>query len=166
MKKINQILILLFSLIIFSCGGEKKIKESVVEVAKQELDKEKKWETFTVRGVGNTMMEMKYDIESIVVKEGSWVKIIFINEGVDIAMQHNIVFIKYGTRKDIAKQAIEVGSDMKYVPNNNNVIASSDLALPGHTVVLEFKAPDKGNYEYLCTYPGHAEIMRGYFFVK
>ena len=24
----------------------------------------------------------------------------------------------------------------------------------------------KGNYEYLCTYPGHAEIMRGYFFVK
>tara|TARA_B110000211_G_scaffold65591_1_gene75565 strand:- start:1214 stop:1396 length:183 start_codon:yes stop_codon:yes gene_type:complete len=26
--------------------------------------------------------------------------------------------------------------------------------------------PKKGNYEYLCTYPGHAEIMRGYFFVK
>ena len=42
MKKINQTLILLFSLIIFSCGGEKTIKESVVEVAKQELDQEKK----------------------------------------------------------------------------------------------------------------------------
>ena len=166
MKKINQTLILLFSLIIFSCGGEKTIKESVVEVAKQELDQEKKWETFIVRGVGNTMMEMKYDVESIVVKEGSWVRITLINEGIDIAMQHNIVFVKYGTRKDVAMQAIEAGPDMKYVPENSNVIASSDLAMPGDTVVLEFKAPNKGNYEYLCTYPGHAEIMRGYFFVK
>ena len=137
-----------------------------VEVEKQELDQEKKWEKFTIRGVGNTMMEMKYDIESVVVKEGSWVRINLINEGIDIAMQHNIVFIKYGTRKEIAKQAIEAGADMKYIPNNENVIASSELAMPGDTVVLEFKAPDKGNYEYLCTYPGHAEIMRGYFFVK
>ena len=166
MIKINQTLILLFSLIMFSCGGEKTIKESVDQVSIEEADKEKIWETFTIRGVGNTMMEMKYDIESIVVKEGSWVRITLINEGIDIAMQHNIVFIKYGTRKDIAMQAIESGRDMKYVPNNNNVIASSDLAMPGDTVVLEFKAPDKGNYEYLCTYPGHAEIMRGYFFVK
>jgi len=47
-----------------------------------------------------------------------------------------------------------------------DVIAASDLAMPGETVVLEFKAPSKGNYEYLCTYPGHGEIMRGYFFVK
>tara|TARA_B100001758_G_C18236027_1_gene517952 strand:+ start:29 stop:529 length:501 start_codon:yes stop_codon:yes gene_type:complete len=166
MKKINQTIILLFSLIIFSCGGEKTTNESVAEVTKQEVDQEKKWETFTIRGVGNTMMEMKYDIESIVVKEGSWVRITLINEGIDIAMQHNIVFIKYGTRKEIAMQAIEAGRDMKYVPKNSNVIASSDLAMPGDTVVLEFKAPNKGNYEYLCTYPGHAEIMRGYFFVK
>ena len=63
-------------------------------------------------------------------------------------------------------QAIEAGSDMKYVPNNDNVIASSDLAMPGETVMLEFKAPSKGNYEFLCTYPGHSEMMRGYFFVK
>ena len=114
----------------------------------------------------NTMAEMKFDIGNITVDEGSWVRVTLINEGVDIAMQHNIVFINYGTRKEIASQAITAGSNMKYVPKNENVIAASDLAMPGETVVLEFEAPSKGNYEYLCTYPGHGEIMRGYFFVK
>ena len=95
-----------------------------------------------------------------------WSRIILINKGIDIAMQHNIVFVKYGTRKDIAMQAIQAGPNKKFVPNNDNVIAYSELALPGETVILEFEAPDKGNYEYLCTYPGHSEIMRGYFFVK
>jgi len=68
--------------------------------------------------------------------------------------------------EEIAMKAIDAGPNMKYVPNNDNVIAASDLAMPGETVVLEFKAPDKGNYEYLCTYPGHSEIMRGYLIVK
>ena len=109
---------------------------------------------------------MKFDVENITVDEGSWIRITLVNEGIDIAMQHNIVFIKYGTRKEIATQAIDAGPDMKYVPNNDNVVAASDLAMPGETVVLEFKAPAKGNYEYLCTYPGHSEIMRGYLIVK
>ena len=127
---------------------------------------EKVWKDFIVRGVGNTMAEMKFDIGNISVEEGSWVRITLVNEGVDNAMQHNIVFINYGTRKEIASQAIAAGSSMKYVPKNKDVIAASDLAMPGETVVLEFEAPSKGNYEYLCTYPGHGEIMRGYFFVK
>ena len=55
---------------------------------------------------------------------------------------------------------------MQFVPKSSDVIAYSDLADPGETVVLEFEAPEKGNYEFICTYPGHSEIMRGYFFVK
>mgnify|MGYP003752471397 CR=1 FL=1 len=39
-------------------------------------------------------------------------------------------------------------------------------ALPGETVTLEFQAPAKGNYEFFCSYPGHADMMKGYLFVK
>ena len=63
-------------------------------------------------------------------------------------------------------EAIQSGMSSKYIPNNSNVIAGSDLANPGETIILEFDAPKKGNYEFLCTYPGHSEMMRGYFFVK
>ena len=171
MKELAIYFIMSFMIILSSCGGSdsektkpKNNNEDPIIVKEENI--EKVWNDFTVRGVGNTMAEMKFDIGNITVDEGSWVRVTLINEGVDIAMQHNIVFINYGTRKEIASQAITAGSNMKYVPKNENVIAASDLAMPGETVVLEFEAPSKGNYEYLCTYPGHGEIMRGYFFVK
>ena len=140
---------------ITSCGStesEKKVEEATVKSTDNVVEEssEKYWNEFTIGAIGNTMSEMKFDIENITVDEGSWIRITLVNEGIDIAMQHNIVFIKYGTRKDIAMQAIDAGPSMKYVPDNDNVIAASDLAMPGETVVLEFKAPAKRNYEYLC----------------
>ena len=165
MKKI--IIILLISLLI-SCGSSNENDKKIINDNPNTVlvDSEKKWEEFTVGAVGNTMSDMKFDVKNITVKEGSWVRIKLVNEGVDPAMLHNIVFINYGTRKEVAMQSIDAGPDKKYVPDNSNVIAFSDLANPGETVILEFKAPDRGNYEFLCTYPGHSEIMRGYFFVK
>ncbi len=170
MKKLANYLIVSILIILTSCGGngteETTPKNNEKPILSKQDATKKVWKDFTVRGVGNTMAEMKFDIGNITVEEGSWVRITLVNEGVDNAMQHNIVFINYGTRKEIASQAITAGSSMKYVPDNDDVIAASDLAMPGETVVLEFEAPSKGNYEYLCTYPGHGEIMRGYFFVK
>ncbi|GIS08824.1 MAG: hypothetical protein CM15mP112_09360 [Flavobacteriales bacterium] len=155
--------------ILISCGSSEN-KSSDVNTNDvntiETVEKEKNWEEFTVGAVGNTMSEMKFDKKNITVQAGSWVRINLVNEGVDPAMLHNIVFVKYGTRKEVAKQSIEAGPDLQFVPKSSDVIAYSDLADPGETVVLEFEAPEKGNYEFICTYPGHSEIMRGYFFVK
>ena len=155
--------------ILISCGSSENkssdVKTNDVNTI-ETVEKEKNWEEFTVGAVGNTMSEMKFDKKNITVQAGSWVRINLVNEGVDPAMLHNIVFVKYGTRKEVAKQSIEAGPDLQFVPKSSDVIAYSDLADPGETVVLEFEAPEKGNYEFICTYPGHSEIMRGYFFVK
>tara|TARA_B100000795_G_scaffold186024_1_gene141313 strand:+ start:30 stop:530 length:501 start_codon:yes stop_codon:yes gene_type:complete len=151
---------------LFACAGEEKNTEKSVENQIEVVEVEKKWETFNIGAVGNTMSEMKYDIGSITVKEGSWVRINLENKGIDNSMMHNIVFINYGTRKEVASEAIKIWPSQNFVSNKKNIIAYSGVAKPGESVVLEFKAPKKGNYEYLCTYPGHAEIMRGYFFVK
>ena len=155
--------------ILISCGSSEN-KSSDVNTNDvntiETVEKEKNWEEFTDGAVGNTMSEMKFDKKNITVQAGSWVRINLVNEGVDPAMLHNIVFVKYGTRKEVAKQSIEAGPELQFVPKSSDVIAYSDLADPGETVVLEFEAPEKGNYEFICTYPGHSEIMRGYFFVK
>ena len=155
--------------ILISCGSSEN-KSSDVNTNDvntiETVEKERNWEEFTVGAVGNTMSEMKFDKKNITVQAGSWVRINLVNEGVDPAMLHNIVFVKYGTRKEVAKLSIEAGPDLQFVPKSSDVIAYSDLADPGETVVLEFEAPEKGNYEFICTYPGHSEIMRGYFFVK
>ena len=165
MKKITYLLLIA---IFASCGSSNDNKQNNVEnqIQTEVAEKEKNWEEFTIGAIGNTMAEMKYDVTNITVNEGSWVRIILVNEGVDLAMLHNIVFVNYGTRKEVASEAITAGRAAKYVPNNSNVIAASELANPGETITLEFEAPKKGNYEFICTYPGHSEIMRGYFFVK
>ena len=153
---------------LFACSGEKTNTEKSDQKEIETVEKvvEKKWETFNIGAVGNTMSEMKYDVESITVKEGSWVRINLENQGIDNSMMHNIVFINYGSRKQVASEAIKIWPSQNFVANKKNIIAYSAVAKPGESVTLEFKAPKKGNYEYLCTYPGHAEIMRGYFFVK
>jgi len=152
----------------FACSGEKDgSNESIKnEIIKEETIEDKKWQSFVVGAVRNTMSEMKYDIESISVKEGSWVRITLENRGVDNSMMHNIVFVKYGAREKVASEAIKIWPSQNFIINKDNVISYSDVSKAGQSVVLEFKAPKKGNYEFLCTYPGHAEIMRGYFFVK
>ena len=130
------------------------------------LTQSKKVEEFDVRAIGNTMAEMKYDIENITVKEGVKIKINLINEGIDQAMLHNILFVNFGKRKDVAAAAVTAGNDKAFVPDHPELIAASALAKPGETVTFEFDAPKKGNYEYFCSYPGHSQIMRGYLFVK
>ena len=152
----------------FACSGDKNNTEESNQTKINDIDQsiDKKWESFVIGAIGNTMSEMKYDVKSISVKEGSWVRITLENKGIDNSMLHNIVFIKYGTRKEVATEAVKIWPSQDFVINKNNIIAYSEVAKPGESIILEFKAPEKGNYEFLCTYPGHAEIMRGYFFVK
>ena len=164
MKLINQSIVVIIGLLfIVACGSEtnQKTEENVVESSEEIV-----WQEFNISAVGNTMQDMKYDIENITVKEDSWVRITLKNEGVDAAMLHNILFVNFGKRKDVALKATEAGNAKAFIPEHKDLIAASKLAKPGETVVLEFQAPKKGNYEFFCSYPGHAMMMRGYFFVK
>ncbi|MDG1284280.1 MAG: hypothetical protein P8N46_06455, partial [Flavobacteriales bacterium] len=100
MKKITtSIAYSLIAVLLFSCGSDKNETESNVEIETQIVEVSettKNWEEFTVKALGNTMPEMKYDLTNISVKEGSWVRIKLINDGIDPSMLHNIVFVNYG----------------------------------------------------------------------
>ena len=81
-------------------------------------------------------------------------------------MVHNIVFVQYGKKKEIALAGNDAGPDKGYVPDSPDIIAASQLAYHGDTITLTFDAPPRGNYEFVCTYPGHYDKMNGYFIVK
>ncbi len=161
MKKIIGILSIA---LLFSCGSSDKPKNSMDSTeANASIVNE-----FTIKAVGNTMQEMAFDIKELYVKAGSTVKITLVNEGIDASMIHNIVFIKMNTSKEVAMACVAAGPDNDFVAKDNpNIYAYSDLAYPQDTIVLEFRAPKtKGNYEYLCTYPGHSDMMKGWLYVE
>jgi len=59
------------------------------------------------------------------------------------------------------------GFTKQFIPDSKKVIAASKLVDHKKTEVMEFKVPSKpGDYQYVCTFPGHSLLMRGVMTVK
>ena len=115
MKKFIAQILILSSVILSSCGGS---SESKVTDVKNDLKPSTEifWEEFTIQSLGNTMMDMKFDISNITVKEDSWVRINLVNKGSDPAMIHNILIVNFNKRSDLAMAALEAGPELDYHP--------------------------------------------------
>ncbi len=127
-----------------------------------------------LRGLGvnvivvKTMREqMRYDTPQIVVEAGKPIEIIF--ENLD-AMPHNFVVVEPGARQGVAESVQTRRPDQldkegrAYVPpaRDRRVLAATKLVEPGQKETLKLTAPAKeGEYEYVCTFPGHWMIMWG-----
>jgi len=58
------------------------------------------------------------------------------------------------------------GMAMDFVPEIPEVLAATPQVAPGRQFVLYLNVPEEpGDYPYVCTYPGHGQIMRGVFTV-
>jgi len=54
-----------------------------------------------------------------------------------------------------------------YVPDSPDVLAYTDMVQPQGEFIIHFTAPsDKGDYPYLCTFPGHWMVMNGVLVVQ
>ena len=110
--------------------------------------------------------QMRYDNTQIVVEAGKPIEIIF--ENVD-AMAHNLVIVEPGARQAVAESVQTMKPDQldkkgrAYVPPaDHRVIDATKLVEPGQKEVLKLTAPKtEGEYEFICTYPGHWQIMWG-----
>lgn len=116
---------------------------------------------------------MQFDVKSFEAKGEESLRLTFKNIGSmpKIAMGHNLVILK----KDISaitfgqKVLASGGSATNPLPKSllGDVIASTRLLGPGESEVVIFKAPNEtGEYEYVCTFPGHFAMMRGKMIVR
>ncbi len=164
---LKQLILSVFIILFCSCGGtEKTPSNKVSSESKSDLvNKNKPITSIVVRGIGNTMAEMAFDKKEIKVKRGTIVELKLINEAIESSMVHNLVITKKGKADAIGMDAISL-KDQNYIPDSPDIIAATDLAKPGETVILNFEAPAPGTYEFMCTFPGHHQKMRGVFIVE
>ena len=66
----------------------------------------------------------------------------------------------------LATEGLKAGADNQYVPHIPDVLVNTKLLQPGEKTEITFPAPEKGNYAFICTYPGHYIRMRGSFIVQ
>ncbi len=105
---------------------------------------------------------LKYDVTEFEVKAGSKIRLIFNNND---DMTHNVVITAPGAADDVANLSLQLGlkgSQMNFVPNTPKVLFHTALLQPNSSESIYFIAPIKpGQYIFICSYPGHASVMRG-----
>jgi len=108
--------------------------------------------------------EMKYDISSFEVEAGQAVEIRFVNNDF---MQHNLLILDQGSLKLVGAAAdilatASNGAEKNYVPDIPQVLHATKLVDPNTEATIRFIAPEKsGEYPFVCTFPGHWQIMNG-----
>lgn len=116
--------------------------------------------------------QMRFSVESITAKPGEeiTVKLLTDSKLPAAAMSHNFVLLKEGVDGRAFSMAAARHKDNEYLDpaKMGDVIAHTSMASGGQTVEVTFKAPTKpGDYEYVCTFPGHyISKMKGILTVK
>jgi azurin len=116
---------------------------------------------------------MQFDVKKFQVAPNESVRLTFKNIGSipKIAMGHNLVLLKKNVDALAFGQKVLAsgGSATNALPKSllGEVIAHSELLGPGESETIEFNVPEeKGDYQYVCTFPGHFAMMRGIMEVK
>ncbi|MCA9139555.1 MAG: hypothetical protein KDB00_22430, partial [Planctomycetales bacterium] len=116
-----------------------------------------------------TGTNLSYATRSFRVRAGEPLALTFDNPDV---VPHNWALAKPGTLERVGVLADQSISDPEaalhhYVPSTTDVLAYTDVVLPGESFTIYFHAPDQpGRYPYLCTFPGHWKIMNGEMVVE
>lgn len=109
---------------------------------------------------------ISFDVKQIEVPVGKKLKLLLNNPDV---MQHNLLIVKPGTADKVANEAIALGADgfgKHFNPGGDDVLVGSKLLNEGEKEMLEVTFDKPGKYPFVCTFPGHATLMRGHIIVK
>ena len=120
-------------------------------------------DTIYVVATGSNMSEMRFDTKRLKVPVGKELTIALENQSTDATMPHNIVFIQEGTANDVGQGGLKFKENGYVNPDDKNVIAHSPVVQIGETKYFTFTTPTTGEYEFICSYPGHWGMMKGKF---
>ncbi len=118
--------------------------------------------TVEIETLGN---QMKYNVVKIKAKKNSTLLIKFKNNATLPVMKHNIIVLNSEDAIDaVGTAALSAENN---IPDHPSIIASSSMVGPGESTELLISIPDQpGVYPYICTYPGHYQVMQGKIIVE
>jgi uncharacterized cupredoxin-like copper-binding protein len=114
--------------------------------------------TITIRTQGSNL---DFEPREISAKAGTRLRLVYVNEGV---LPHNFVLLHEEDDVDVVGPASAQSPDTGFVAvkeHGDKMIAYTALASPGQTVDVTFVVPPPGEYLFVCTVPGHYNVMIG-----
>ena len=113
---------------------------------------------------------MKFDVKEITVYAGQEVTLTLnhVGKATKAVMGHNLVILQHGAdMADFAAKAAKPDA-VDHIPagSEGDIIAHTKMLGGGESDTITFTAPEKGEYDFLCSFPGHYAMMKGKFIVK
>jgi azurin len=111
---------------------------------------------------------LKYDQTRISASPGERISLTV--ENVDV-MPHNWLMVRWEGYVNVGEKADKMVNDpdaaaKQYIPDDKDVMHYTRLLNPGEKQTIHFNAPiTPGHYPFMCTFPGHWQVMRGYLIV-
>ena len=116
-----------------------------------------------------TASGLTYATKRFTVRAGERISLTLVNPD---TMPHNLAIAKPGTLAKVGDGANRMaaqpdGGARRYLPPGGDVLFFTDIIEPGKDFTIHFTAPAApGEYPYLCTFPGHWQIMNGVMIVE
>ena len=163
--KIKSILFL--SLLILSCNNSNSTKKEFQYERVKEQPNTVQSNTMSNNVTLNSNDQMKFDKKIIRVSSNQKVTLTLNHNGrfPAISMGHNFVLIKKDV--DVNEYALRAAGarNSEYIPEGNNEIAYTKMLGGGESDTITFDAPEPGTYIFICSFPGHYQLMMGEFIV-
>ena len=164
MKKLLSILAILF---ILSCNNSNTSKEKFQYERVKEDNVSAQSNSVSNNVILNSNDQMKFDKRIIRVNANESVTLTLNHTGrfPAISMGHNFVLIKKDIDvDDYALRAVSA-RDNDYIPEGGDEIAFTKMLGGGESDTITFDAPEPGTYTFICSFPGHYQLMMGEFIV-
>ena len=123
----------------------------------------KGFEEATTETIG-MLANMKFNKDTLTAKAGTKLKLVVVNDD-PMKLMHNFALLDSDSLAKVIESSIALGAQgmaMDFVPDIPEVLASTPQVAPGRQFTLYLNVPEEpGDYPYVCTYPGHGQLMRG-----
>ncbi len=162
MKKLLCLCVI--GLLIISCGNEPKKEKFSYERVK--IDEKEQVENKGL--ILNSNDQMLFDKGLLKGKSGEEINLTLNHTGKISKefMGHNFVLLKKDVDVDDFAQRAVIAKDNQYIPEGDETIAYTNMLGGGESDSITFTVDEPGSYIYICTFPGHYQIMKGEFIIE
>lgn len=168
-KSFLSLLVAMFTVsFLVSCGGNEEKTSAADEYKVEEVPTAAPEATIAV--TVNADDAMKFDVKEVTVYAGQEVTLTLhhVGSASKAVMGHNFVILKQGVDlTDFATRASKPDA-VEHIPagSEGEIVAHTKMLGGGESDTITFTAPEAGEYEFLCSFPGHFAMMKGKFIVK
>lgn len=116
--------------------------------------------------------QMQFNKKELKIKAGEAVELTLVHTGKMLkeVMGHNFVLLEKGTDLTAWATKAMAARDTDFIPQGDDdkkaVLVHTKVLGGGEKETITFTVKEAGEYEFLCSFPGHFAIMRGKVFVE